>query len=283
MSTHLRFKNLLIALLLLVSTSSEAHEGQAYEMPRTQVIPIQDPESGGQYELYVRLPEAYSKDSDRTYPVIYFTDAAYHIAILSGATEFIMEDAILVGISWRKDIDQDVNQKYGAHASRFEDYSFWKTSNPDHPKLKFGQANNHLSFIRNQVFKTVEKNYRIKPDSRSYFGYSLGGLFGAYILVTQPDTFKNYILGSPSVHLITKYKVEFTDKKFNANVFISRGKLEEEKLSEPISEFVALLKARNDNSLTVESVVIEGDHQTAFPMTGVRSVTWLSTLINTKE
>ena len=272
---NMRKNLILVVLFLLPFISIQASENKPYEMPRTQVIPIQDSKSGGQYELYIQLPEEYLKDSDKTYPVIYFTDAIYHIAILSTSTENIMKDAILVGISWQKDIEEDVKQKYGAHASRFEDYSFWK--NPNHPKLQFGQANNHLAFIRNDVFNYIEQNYRANPNDRSYFGYSLGGVFGAYILVTQPDTFKNYILGSPSVNLLTKHKIEFTNKKLNANIFISRGTLEDE-LREPISEFVTLLKARNDNSLSIESVVIEGGHETAFPMTGVRSVTWLSNL-----
>lgn len=259
----------------------EVTEQKAYEMPKTQVIPIQDSESGRQYELYIKLPEEYLKDSVKTYPVLYFTDAIWHIEILSGSTEYIMEEAILVGISWRKDIEEDVKQKYGVHASRFEDYSFWKTSHPDHPKLQFGQASNHLDFIRNEVFNYIEKNYRTNPNNRSYFGYSLSGIFGAYILVTRPETFKNYILGSPSVNLLTegKHKIEFTNKKLNANVFISRGTLEEEELHEPISKFVNLLKDRKDNSLSIEYAVIEGNHETAFPMTGVRSVTWLSNLI----
>ena len=281
--------NLILVLFFTISISLNTVFAQdnntknntlkAYEMPRTQVIPIQDPQSGGQYELYIQLPEEYLKDSDKTYPVIYFTDAVYQIAILSTSTENIIKDAILVGISWQKNIEEDVKQRYGAHASRFEDYSFWKTTSPEHPKLKFGQADNHLDFIRNNVFNYVEKNYRTNPNNRSYFGYSLGGVFGAYILVTQPDTFKNYVLGSPSVNLLTKFKVKFTNKKLNANVFISRGTLEEEELGEPISEFVTLLKARNDNSLSIESVVINGNHETAFPMTGVRSVSWLSNFI----
>lgn len=279
----MNMKNILVSVLMLLLSfiATAASEYKAYEMPRTQVIPIQNSESGGQYELYIKLPEDYLKDSDKTYPVIYFTDAIYHIEILSTATENIMEDVILVGISWQKDIEEAVKEKYGAHASRFKDYSFWKTSNPEHPLLQFGQASNHLAFIRNNVFSYVEQNYRTNPNNRSYFGYSLGGVFGAYILMTQPDTFKNYVLGSPSVHLLTKYKIEFADKKLNANVFISRGTLEEEELREPINEFVSLLKARNDNNLSIESAVIEGDHGTAFPMTGVRSVTWLSNL--TKE
>ncbi len=274
---------ILISLFLLFYTNLSASEPESYEMPRTQVVPIQDSKSKGQYELYIKLPESYSKNSDKAYPVIYYTDAVWHIESLSASTEFILEDAILVGISWRKDIADDLQEQYGEHASRFTDYSFWKKGNPKHPKLVFGQANNHLAFIRNDAIKFVEKNYRTDPSNRSYFGYSLSGLFGAYILVTQPDTFKNYILGSPSVDLLSRYNVEFTNKKVNANVFISRGTLEKEKLHEPISEFVSLLKARNDTALSIENAVIEGSHKTAFPMTAVRAVTWLAGLASEEE
>ncbi|WP_422083134.1 alpha/beta hydrolase [Ulvibacterium sp.] len=265
----------------IVNDTTQMVESSYLELPRIQVIPIKDAKNDRQYELYIKLPEGYSENGDIKYPVLYFTDAMWHIEILSGSTEYIMKDAILVGISWQKDIEEDVKQKYGVHASRFEDYSFWRTTHPDHPKLQFGQAGNHLDFIRNDVFNYIEKNYRTNPNNRSYFGYSLSGLFGAYIIMTQPDTFKNYILGSPSVQVLTKEenKVEFKNNRLNVNVFISRGTLEEEELHEPISEFVNLLKARNDNSLSIEYAVIEGGHETAFPMTGVRSVTWLSDLI----
>jgi predicted alpha/beta superfamily hydrolase len=263
------------------NVDSHTIEKSYLELSRIEVIPIKDTKTNRQYELYVKLPEGYSENNDIQYPVIYYTDAMWHVEILSGATEYIMEETILVGISWQKDIEEDVKQKYGAHASRFVDYSFWKTTNPKHPLLQFGQASNHLTFIRNDVFNYIEQNYRARPNDRSYFGYSLSGIFGAYILVTQPDTFKNYILGSPSVNLLTeeKHKIEFTNKKLNANVFISHGTLEKN-LHESISEFVTLLKNRNDNSLSIEHVEIEGSHQTAFPMTGVRSIQWLSKMNN---
>ncbi|WP_299531098.1 alpha/beta hydrolase-fold protein [Ulvibacterium sp.] len=265
----------------IVNDTTQIAESSHLELPRIRVIPIKDAKNDRQYELYIKLPEGYSENGDIKYPVLYFTDAMWHIEILSGSTEYIMKDAILVGISWRKDIEEDVKQKYGVHASRFEDYSFWKTTHPDHPKLQFGQADNHLDFIRNNVFNYIEKNYRTNPNNRSYFGYSLSGLFGAYIIMKQPDTFKNYILGSPSVQILHKgeHNVEFKSKRLNVNVFISNGTLEEEELHEPISEFVNSLKARNDNGLSIEHVVIEGSHETAFPMTGVHSVTWLSGLI----
>lgn len=211
-----------------------------------------------------------------------------HIEILSGSTEFMMEEVILVGISWQKDINEALRNERGAAASRSRDYSIRKSSNPERQaKYQFGQASNHLQFIRNDVIKTIEKKYRTATDNRTYFGYSLGGLFGAYILMAQPDTFKNYILGSPSLWRDNSYLAELGDKSvekhkgLNANVFISYGSLEQE-LGTHIKEFMTLLEDKNDKSLSLKHVVIDSlDHSPAFPMTGVRSVKWLANL--TKE
>ena len=181
--------SILVFLFLLPFINVEASEPKSLELPAIQVIPIIDTQSDRQYELYIKLPEDYAKNKDKTYPVIYFTDALWHVELLSAATEYIMEDVILVGISWQKDIAEDLKQEYGAHVSRFGDYSFKKISNPKHPKIKFGQATNHLAFIRKDVFKYVEENYRTEPNNRSYFGFSAGGLFGTYVLMAQPDTF----------------------------------------------------------------------------------------------
>ncbi|WP_251357875.1 alpha/beta hydrolase-fold protein [Kangiella sp. TOML190] len=271
---------------LLVSVTVDAGEMNPYEMPRTQVIPINDSESKGQYELYIKLPEDYAKNKDDKYPVIYSTDAVWHFEILSAATEFMLEDVILVGISWRKDITEDLQQKYGEHASRFTDYSFWTKANSKHPLLKFGQAENHLEFIRNDIIEYVDNNYRTDPDSRTYFGYSLSGAFGAYILLTKPDTFDNYILGSPLNKGLIPYLLEINtklgalesnkNKALQTNVFIGYGTLEKDK-PEPINEFIDLIDRKR--GISVQSEVIEGDHQTAFPLIAVRSVSWLSTVI----
>ncbi len=277
-------KKVLIVVFLfsLPFINVEAGEKKPYELPRTQIIPIQDSDSKGQYELYIKLPEKYSKNNKSTYPVIYIADAVWHIEILSASTEFLIEDAILVGISWQKDIDEDLKKERGAHVSRYRDYSIKKPNKPD------GQAANHLAFIRNDVIQYIESNYRADPDSRTYFGYSLSGLFGAYILLRQPDTFQNYILGSPSIWSDNPYLAKLganaalKRKGLNANVFISYGSLEK-KLSKHVDEFIALLKNREDESLSLQHEVIEGSHQTAFPMTGVRSVTWLSDLIKERD
>jgi len=272
-----------ICLLLLPFFTVQASETSEFKLPRIHVAPIKDTQGDRQYELYIKLPEEYAKSKDKTYPVIYFTDALWHIELLSASTEFLMEEAILVGISWQKNLDDE-----RAHFSRFRDYTVKKSNNSERQaKYQFGQAGNHLSFIRNDVIKHVENNYRTNPDNRTYFGYSAGGLFGSYILMAQPDTFKNYILGSPAVNgdiaLLSQVgaKAKLRGKGLNANVFISYGALEKE-LSQHIKEFTNLLKARKDSSLFLHDVVVEGDHQQAFPITGVRGVTWLSNLVSDK-
>ena len=268
---------------LLPFLTIEAGETRDLTLPKIQIVPIKDTQADRQYELYIKLPEGYTKNKDKKYPVIYFTDADTHIELLSG-TEFLMEEVILVGISDQKDI----NEELGAHSSRARDYSISKSSNPERQaKYQFGQASNHLTFIRNDVIKFIESNYRTEPDNRTYFGFSLGGLFGAYALMAQPDTFKNYILGSPSLWrdiplLFSLENAALKTKTSEINLFISYGELEQE-LAVHVDEFISKLKNKEYEGLSsIKHVVIESSgHSDSFPMVGVRSVKWLSSL--TKE
>jgi len=281
---------ILVCLTLLPFLSVQANETSDFTLSKIQVLPIKDTQADRQYELYIKLPEAYSKNKDKTYPVIYFTDAIWQIELLSGATEFIMEDAILVGISWQKDINAALMKEKGQHVSRNRDYSISKSSNPEtQAKYQLGQASNHLTFIRNDVIKTIEKNYRTDPDNRTYFGFSAGGRFGAYILMAQPDTFKNYILGSPSLWrdiplLFSLENAALKSKTSAINLFISYGELEK-KLSPHVEDFITKLKNKKYEGLSsIKHVVIESSgHSDSFPMVGVRSVKWLSNLSKKEE
>jgi len=280
----------LVCLSLLPSLSALASETSDFTLSKIQVLPIKDTQASRQYELYIKLPEGYSKNKDKVYPVIYFTDGLWQIDLLSGATEFLMEDAILVGISWQKDINAALMKEKGQHVSRNRDYSISKSSKPEiQAKYQLGQANNHLTFIRNDVIKTIEKNYRTDPDNRTYFGFSAGGRFGAYILMSQPDTFKNYILGSPSLWrdiplLFSLENKALKSKALAINLFISYGELEK-KLSVHIEDFVNKLKAKKYQGLSsIKHVVIDSSgHSDSFPMLGVRSVKWLSSLSKEEE
>lgn len=230
---------------------------KAYEMPRTQVIQISNSETDTLNTLYIKLPEGYEENTDLKYPVIYFTHPVEHIEILSAATETLIEDVILVGVTFQKG-------------------------------MTFRTVDSYMNFIRNDVFKTIENSYQADADRRTYFGYSSGALVGAYILSKHPNAFKNFILGSPALGgdpTVTQKIYEFGSntangrKELNANVFVSYGTSEKEVDKQHFEEFITILENLDDESLTFKHIVVEGDHQTSFPMTAIRSVIWLSSLI----
>ncbi len=267
--------------------------GSSLVLPQIQVVPIQDTATERNYELYIELPEDYAENDNKTYPVLYYTDAMWHLEALSTCQEFILEDMILVGISWQKDIHAALKDEVGAHLSRYRDYSMRAHSKPEiQAKYQLGQAQTHLDFIRKDVIRYVDARYRTDPNSRTYFGYSLSGEFGAYILLTQPDSFNNYILGSPTIQNEMEYVAELNTKfgpfknsdrstSLNANVYIAYGSLEEE--TAPIDTFVKLLNDRRDDGLSVFKEVIDGNHSTAFPATAIRSINWLSSMMTHKS
>ncbi|MTI41650.1 alpha/beta hydrolase [Fulvivirga lutimaris] len=283
-----------ISIMLLSVLSSGTVFGQEpktiperinFVLPKIQVIPITDAQHGRSYDLYVKLPESYSGGEELRYPVIYYTDALWHIEMLSGTTEYQMENVILVGISWQKDLDNKLLKEAGAHVSRYRDYSIKPSSNPEYQeKYQFGHAKDHLAFIRNDVIPYIESNYRTAPNNRTYFGYSLGGEFGAYALLTQQNTFNNYILGSPSLKGEIPFLSEIqpvstlSQNALKANIFVSYGNLEDE-LGKHTDAFISLLENKNDATLSLTHEIIEGTHQTAFPLTVVRSISWLSNLM----
>ncbi len=160
-----------MCLLFLVFISAAQASGfRSFEIPRTEILAVHDTNTKRNYELFVKVPKGYGSiaQKDWKYPVIYLTDAMYTFQIVSGATRYPMnsgkmEDAIIVGISW----DQGVSPK----ASRIRDYT---PTTDENWKMKTGEADAHLRFIRDVVFSEVESRYRVNSNRRTYVGNSLG-------------------------------------------------------------------------------------------------------------
>ena len=266
-----------LALFWLVLCATTART-EPLQIPSIQVIPIEDSATGRDYELYIKLPEEYDPDGDKTHPVIYIADALWHIEIISGSIEYLVKDAILVGVSWEKDVPPQ--------QSRMRDYMPNKYTGADY-KHPTGKAHEHLTFLQNHVFKHVESEFRADPSRRSYFGYSASGTFGSYILLTQPETFKNYIIGSPATLFGGQFTHEYEPfsetipESFDANVFVSVGSDEAPKYIEHAISLVGFLKSRKTDRSQVELRVIESaDHGSAFPASAVQSLYWLAKISN---
>lgn len=272
----------ILLLLTLIFSASVLSAQAGYTMPDTQVLPINDRVNKRQYELYIKLPEGYfdQANKNKRYPVIYYTDAVWHIEALSSATAYIMPETILVGISWQLDL-QHKQSSQDPYFSRYRDYTFSPAKKLEvQAKYDFGQAKIHLRFIEQEVFNLVETRFRIQADNRTYFSYSLGAQLGIYALLTEPNLFKSYILGSPAIRNSTEFLSKFNlsqDSQTKVNVLVTYGSLEQDR-SAHVKSFIKLLEQKKHDRLKLTVKEFEGTHQSAFPATAVGSVTWLQHL-----
>jgi predicted alpha/beta superfamily hydrolase len=256
----------------------KAQETNAFEVPRSNIIEIKDPDSGRVYPLFIKLPRSYSNQEDKSYPVIYLTDARYSFQIVSGATRFPMntgkmKEAIIVGISYSKGSK--------GPSSRIRDYTHTENSSW---KFQTGKAKEHISFIEKSVFSFIKKNYRVN-ESKTFVGNSLGGLLGAYILFTKPDMFNNYVLGSPSVWFKDNdiLKIKTAPNLNKHKVFIAVGANETIELDSPKHDMVKgakelelKLSGELFPNTKVKLLTIQGaNHETAFPTTAIQGLYWL--------
>ncbi|MCF6443057.1 alpha/beta hydrolase [Pseudoalteromonas luteoviolacea] len=267
-----------VFILISFSQFVKAHNISSFEIPRSSVIDIKDPLSNRVYPIFVKLPASYERNKQTSYPVIYLTDALYSFQIVSGATRFPMntgkmEEAIIVGISYSKGSK--------GPSSRIRDYTHKKDTSW---KLETGQALQHANFIESSIFPYIKSNYRVN-ESRTYVGNSLGGLFGAYILLTKPDMFTNYILGSPSVWFMNNDILNIKPKQ-NLNthkIFIAVGDRETPEKDSPRHDMVTgakklALKLSSEQlpNVKVKFLAVQGaNHETVFPTTAIQGLYWL--------
>ena len=211
-----------LAAIFICCLNTLVYAEKPFEIPRSTVVEIKDTESGRTYPVFIKLPRSYERDSERQYPVVYMTDAYFSFEITSGAiflpnNNGVMEEVILVAVSYA--------QGENGRQSRIRDYTPIKAKKWE---FETGGSVTHANFIRNAVFPYIEKQYRASPENRAFMGHSLGGLFAAHMLLTQPDMFANYVIGSPSAWFEEEYILSLKPVPSDQpkRVYISVGALE---------------------------------------------------------
>jgi predicted alpha/beta superfamily hydrolase len=125
-------------------------------------------------KLFVYLPTDYHKDTTKTYPVHYISDAPrtsnlYFDLIRLHAMTNDVPRSIVIGLSSDR---------------RNENFNF--KSN----------AGKYLEFVQNELIPFVEQHYRTKKY-KVFAGHSAGGNFVMYTFLQNPELFNAYIAGSP--------------------------------------------------------------------------------------
>ena len=260
----------------------QAGDGRPYEIADSEVWDVPDPVSRRGYQVFVALPPSYAKEPQRTYPVLYVTDADYAFPILRQISRRLngegpkVEEFILVGLSYAKGED-------GA-ASRRRDY----TPTPNGPSTApsgaiHGQGAAYQTYLREQVKPFIAARYRVDPARALFLGHSYGSLLGAQILFTEPSLFSGYVLGSPSLwydkrHILgMEASYAARSKDLPAKVFLYVGEYEalrkgDRRYSQTVDMVAdnrtleAALHGRKYPSLRMKSVVLnDEDHLTVAP------------------
>lgn len=257
-------------------------EGQAYELLGTQVFDVPDPVSGIAYQVFVSVPPSYAAEPQRLYPVVYVTDADYGFPMLRAIGRRMngegprIAEFILVGLSYGKGEDP--------MASRRRDYTPTEKGASSAPVGSLhGQSLRYRDYLRDAVLPFIESRFRAKPEQRVYVGHSYGGLLGAQILMTQPDMFSGYVLGSPSFWFDRKYLLREApallgrQRVIDADVYMYVGEFEAKRVGDKRYQqevdmvadnaaFAALLQERSFGGLRLRSDVLgDEDHLSVAP------------------
>ncbi len=251
---------------------------QPYVLPNTQMRSIHSEETGADYQLLIATPRDY-QTSGKTYPVVYMLDADYSFALTRNIVQHFVErqllpEMILVAIAYpQASEDREVYMR-----TRTRDYTP-TLSNAGYggrdEKLGRGGAVRFRNFIANEVIPAIAMSFQVSAD-RTFIGHSYGGLFGTYVLLTEPELFKRYVIVSPSLWYENRmiFAVERSAARarpIERHAFFAIGSQETRTemgvpMVEELKQFFARLKARRDPMLDIAMQIYPGEtHASIFP------------------
>ncbi|OAG67118.1 esterase [Xanthomonas floridensis] len=259
------------------TSGAQRGNGMPYEMHDTQVWDVPDPVSGRGYQVFVALPRGYADHPQRRYPVLYVTDADYAFPLVKQIARRLngegpaIEDFILVGLSYAVG-DEPM-------PSRRRDY----TPTPEDganaaPVATHGKSAAYIAYLRDQALPFIARRFRTDEQRRLFLGHSYGGLLGTQILLSSPDMFAGYILGSPSYwygeHAMAAQEAAYatTHRDLAAQVYLYVGEYEQRRFDQhydmvtDAQAMVQRLRERHYPSLRLSMEVLnDEDHLSVAP------------------
>lgn len=251
-------------------------------IPATEVRTIHSSEVEQDYRISVALPYSYRDKTQKQYPVIFHLDANWSFGLVTELTRVNalcgrFPETIVVGIGYpvEKPSEAPFDQ---ADALRTRDFTPVVDKNVEEQNeqrqgqkpVRTGGAAKFLEFIKTELIPVIDAEFRASPTDRILAGHSYGGMFVLYTLFHQPELFKGYVAGSPTLGYGNKVTFEYesqfarTHNTLHKKLYLNIGELEEGAESQMVSnliQFTAQLKSRQyeDFSLTMQTVA-DCDH-----------------------
>lgn len=256
---------MLIALPGLPAHASEV-AAQPYTLPATRTHTIYSSHVDDTFHVYVALPLAYaSAPPDQDFPVVFAPDADIGFAMATQISRLMeirkeLPAYIIVGIGYgglRAGLTRRIRD---LTPSDMEEHAPCASD-----QFPCGGAADFVKFIQTELKPFVAEHYRANIDDNAYFGYSLGGLFGLYVLFHEPATFKRYAIGSPSLWWRDGEPMDFeaayanSHEDLDATVFLSVGRLDDPDMVAKTLELAERLAGREYPGLVLTTFEFEGE------------------------
>src|SRR4051812_14335442 len=195
-----------LRMILGIAFTVGAHAQTVSLLPRAETRQFTSKINGFTYDVFVALPESYARNTAARFPVVYLTDANWTFAMTVQTYQVMrltrqVPEAIFIGIA-RAGVDETAalaTPPRSLDLTPTRDAVLEKENSQRYGRdVHTGGAPEFLRVLRDELIADTEGRYRTTAD-RTFIGYSLGGLFGAYTLFQSPETFKRMILVSPSL------------------------------------------------------------------------------------
>lgn len=265
---------IILALAFAIALTLPA-AAKPYTVPNTEIIALRSRQTGAAYQIFVALPSDY-RTSNKTYPVVYMLDADYSFALVRNIVQHFVEredlpPMILVAVAYPGAASDRVVYRMNRTRDYTPAYAPDGGYGAEYQKVS-GGGPKFRAFLASELIPLIERRYRADAQDRTLIGHSYGGLFGTYVLFTQPKLFKRYIIVSPSlwysnrIALTMEEAASASGVRPNARVFFAVGSLENRPMVDDLDELVAKLRSRNNRDLVVRHRVFEGEtHNSVFP------------------
>jgi uncharacterized protein len=159
--------------------------------------------TGRTYRIFVAAPSGPPPHAG--YPTVYVLDAGTTFATVASQARISQSEGrppmLIVGIGYPDDgaslllRNRDLTPSEPTGQSRAE---MVKDYGPIKPGA-YGGAEAFHRFMMEELRPRIMGSYRVDLHGQSLMGYSFGGLFALHVLFEQPDAYRTFVLGSPSI------------------------------------------------------------------------------------
>jgi hypothetical protein len=215
---------------------------------------------GEEREVLVSLPENYSRDASRRYPVLYVLDGSSQSPHTAETARLLarigaIPEMIVVGIP-------------ASAENRPRDYTPPYMRRGDAKDEPPGGADRFLAFLQSELIPYIEGTYRA-GSGRMLAGHSRGGLFVVYSLLAKPGLFDARFAYSPALwrdddRMLAELKRAMRTPLSKATfVYLSLGEAENPKMTRSFRSALETLRSLAPSELRWDADITSGaDHST---------------------